>query len=552
MYKLKCGEVFNHNDDVDCTLAALDIFHMFDIPFSFMNLIHIAFRIFAAGWGYLGNMLGFASMLLLSVFHIDFTETLLILPYAIVSLLIPFYSYKIAKLLFNEYVAIISAALIAVMPGLAAFSRTNATQIINYVLFLMTIYYFLVYFSSKGKKARYLAPACLGLFISNDPAFLPVLLALPLISFNYISGLCKTFLKKAFGSIRPFFRPHIFFTTLIFSSPLIIINAYLFLAGKAGQGLVSHIMVKLTHGGFYYEIFWYTIPYAGMLIFVLILVSILSSYKLFKKGKDNKTGMGSRILMYLSIPYALPWLFIMKPAPWHVGLYIYFIIPLVILGVSLIHGYLKRRNLSAISYLLFIAMFIVTFFTAFISINNYNTPSFKNLYPALMGSNGYYYGELLGFNRGFKTAGYFVRENTAPNELFFSDCPSRVMRYYIGRNPGKYTYITSYEGTDQIRRYFNEVSDNVSVVIIEDRRMDFYMNPVSNPNTDIDAFMKLLPEKGFFYSAKVVEGNETRLHIFTRKNTEFKVLDTRIYDPLFDKKYGNWEDLYLVDYYRLE
>jgi len=120
---------------------------------SLENLIRVIYRVFASGWGYLGIIFGFISMLIMSLFHITLDETTLLIAYPLISLFIPIYSYKLAKVLFDEKVAIISASLIAVLPGLSAFSRTNATQIINWTLFLMTVYYFIIYFSSRCSNA---------------------------------------------------------------------------------------------------------------------------------------------------------------------------------------------------------------------------------------------------------------------------------------------------------------------------------------------------------------------------------------------------------------
>lgn len=540
LYKLKHGEVFNHNDDIYYTLQSFDLFHLFDSSLFSYNALRVVFRIFAAGWGYLGFIFGFISMLIMALLKIDFTEKTLLIPYVFISLLIPFYSYKLAKALFNEKVAIISGSLIAVIPGLVAFSRTNGNQIINWALFLMTIYYFIVYFSSNNKKAKYIAPICLGLYLSNDSAFLGIFPVLLAVSLFYNHKKAHISLKSIVNGIKPFFKPRILVITFVLLFPSLITTLYLFLKGYSGAGLYGHTLSRLDSLGFYYQIIGHMLPFTGIFVFAIMLISLILLYPTFKNN------MNSRILIVAIVVYSFPWLFLITPYQKQVGNYIYFIIALIILGVFCIYDFFKAGMRIPCSHYLFAFIFVITSFTAFISINNYDPHSLgsiypvltgRNLYPVLEGNNEFYYGELLGYNKGFKTAGYFIRENTLPGELYFSDGPIMVMRYYTGRDPVDYAFIKGYDKTDFLIDNYDKVSDKASVAIIQDK--------------NIGIFMKRLQDDGFYYSA-VVEHKAPRLHIFTRKKMDFKILDTGILDGAFDKKYGNWKSLYLVDYFKTE
>jgi len=142
-------------------------------------------------------------------------------------------------------------------------------------------------------------------------------------------------------------------------------------------------------------------------------------------------------------------------------------------------------------------------------------------------------------NRGFKAAGYYIREFAGPESKVFVPGEvyeiSFVSEFYLGKQilPGRFNeknlYLTRHELKNDSADYYL-MPENIN--ILDSQKLKVRQDIV-----------RYINKQRVTRVAEIRDGKETLLTIYSSKRAPFNILDVKVFDEKFNKKYANIKNL---------
>lgn len=501
--------IFSSADEAGATLTALNL-----LSFSeFRNIVHYFGFVFSIFYGFMAPLLIAIGVGIASILHINITEKAAFFPITLIGSFVPFVAYFLVKELSDKRAALIAAAFIAVWPEHIALSKIiSGSELVGPTLLVLAVFMCIIYFKGSGISPFFVS-IVLAAYIGSENQILGFFPLLLFLAFIYTKQNLHLLINRLIN-----WRLWIF--PILVLIPFVIIEIYFFYLGKPFSGFLLRFLTRRGEWGFYlFDLIIFLKQNCGWVLLVFFLLGIIYGvFRLLKLEEDS-------ILVIWLIIFATPWIFLVSFRDTLVRAYLsQMTFPLIfLLSIALSKIKLKIGNFKA-GYILAFFIFISTFAVSMNYVFDAKLWQAKisDVDPRLI---GYPYGTgPKGPNLGFKTMGYYVRENIGLEGNIFTDIRPQITRYYMHRE----LFAIYNESVEDKLRYFLAVKKRTSFVILQNQYL---------PN-----FKPYLEE--FKLVAEIKTGNQTMLSIFSRGKQDFEVLQTEVYDPLFDKKFGNIKSLY--------
>jgi hypothetical protein len=378
----------------------------------------------------------------------------------------------------------------------------------------------------------YAAPIVLGLYLGNDNQFLGIAPILLSILFLYTNNSITNMLSYVKFFFKKFNFQFISLSSLFFI-PSVVSFIYFLTKGKVEGGIIGHTLEKNKTVGFHPEVGLYFIYAVGIMLAVIFLISIIYGLWItFQRKKES-------FLFVWFLSYSLPWFFLVTPQNDTRVYFIHFIIPLIILSSNMIYDFIQK-NKKIISCFVSIIILVTTINTTTYVVHNiqFFDPLIKD--KDLINGMLRFYGSTPQKNIGVKTAGYWIRTNTNEKDIIFSEIGFHVSKYYFHRPilaNQNVSFSLSYPNVETKYVFFNQSIEDVEYVVTLAENDDIAQEYLNE-------FSKVV---------EVQEAGESRLFIYKKVSmSPFIILDTTVYDKLFDQKYGTIESLRTPCYFCYE
>ena len=442
------------------------------------------------------------------------TEFTARLPFALAGVASIYLIYSVARHLFCNRIGVLSATLLCFFGFHLMFSRIVMATSIELMLVLLAVFFLMKvtsYPRNSGNREWTLLGVSLGLCLLTQ---YHTLLLLPAVIY---------FLREKLGvawwgkenmrrTILSLILTAIPFYLIYFSAPIFL--------PQIGPTLGANYILQRGLGEVGFHAVYYLknfINYCSVFYLSLMALGIILSLKFL----DD---MRVRFCWIWLLSFLIPFLFFIR-AP--VVVYVMDGIPpmliLTSIGLDSLRSsdapLLKKRGWGRIilPFLLCSVILLSTF-----HVYNYSIrPQEEEIPPFLitMQIQGAHYRP---YKSGWKAAGWFVRENTAPSDLYVSDGEGFVTRYYTNRR-----YLC------EIQQFFEYVNSskwsNVKLVILS--RMS---------RTSFPAVWNYV-EKHYFITAIIRHRSSDTIFIYSTEptNRPCEIILPQSVDRLFDAKYGN-------------
>lgn len=548
LYRLKVNEVFISNDEVNTFLATLDLFHVFD-NLSLGSIIYCIFRLYAFPYSWVLIAFNFLMISFMSIFHIPLTEYTLTFPMVVVTSLSVIIVYYIGKELCSKQTGIMSAIVIAILPLHVGISRVNLGPTgLGSTFLMLTVFLFIKYLKSDGVKFGWLTSLAFGIYLGSEHSFLGIFPVILYAAFIFEEN-DLPFKEKIMNIRRKLLNKQILLMPAILVLPMLIVWLYFVSRGHPTGGHIGHMFAKAKDYRFHPVALQNIVYSCGILLASFLPVAFL--FGLWKTIKFKKEG----ILFIWSIIYLFPWFFLVIHGNAHRLYYMEGLIPLIILAVYMILSaadFIRKKYLELTGRLFKYAVFIaIIFFTLSMTLkyvfdfeiswmplvkrgflsdlipNPFSNPDYLET--------GYFNGSVIKPNWGCKTAGYYIRENTTLSVKIFTELATPNAKYYFHRkiynSPELWHYFSADFETKL--KVLAEVINAISLIVIKPyhaKLAEQYMG---------DSFHRIVD---------IFSGDKNVLCIYSREKKQHQIMRTEEYDSLFDKKYGNWESLYVEDW----
>lgn len=529
--------------------ASLDLFHLFD-DFDFRN---IAFRLFRAFNFPEGPTYIFANFLwlgFLTILKIPFTEFTLSLFAVLMGGLTTIAVFLLGNELKDIKIGFVSALFFIILPVAAGNYRyPGANSLVAPLLLLLSLLFIIRWL--KKKSTIWPASLFIGLYFVSDnqyPGMFPLLFLITAYyqeSRSLTQRIKKTFLKLLNWRIWIF--------PLVILYPMLNTWIYFGIRGDWTTSLFAHFFtqnmvstenVGLIHFGGVQGI----ILACGLILTIALAISSIFGLTRLYQGK--KEGF----LFLWAFIYLAPWIFFLSLGTDYRIHLSQGVVPLIFLMVIMLFEiWRKKRSLRLVSLSIFLLISTFTLSSTLDYVYNVNTgltPLVKEGLFSDVCHNSFlvntenttcqtprycYFGSDFDENWGLKTAGYFIRENTAHSDVIFSEIETASLKHYFGRPSFSNRYIWSYAGWSIEKKYsfLPQIFDKIDFIIV--RACNY---PAAKQHIN----------SSFYKLATVYSNNDPVLLIFSKTKRDQVFLHTEIYDFLFDKKYGNWQSLYLEDH----
>lgn len=474
-------------------------------------------RLFGFPLGALQPILLFATALGYTLLKIPITEFTWTLPVILLGSITIFPLYLLVKRLSNPRAGIMAAILLAVLPIHTMESRSLAAAwAVSFLLQILVIYYFVRYLEERQNRELVLASGLLATYLLADNQFLSILPLLFYIGFIY-QDRDQSASRRGLETLKIFRQPRFFLlplTVLIGLLALHLTFTYFrtadFSGVDTGVGSLSHILKRNTQAGFYCRhALEEVIENIGWPLFIFILaMSVLGVFDLKRNFKFS-------IFLIWGLCYLLPFFFFISPRSTLTRGYLAAgIYPLAVFSAIILTQITSRGK-----YVLQGAFYIVVILTLALNFSATYGITFSSFLalPPFQGS--------VSADNGAKTAGFWIRQNTAAGDSIFTfNLPPKVMRYYARRR-----CFGQLKGNQaELFYYFQEVKDKISCVVVGNK------NPVR----------ELLSGAGYHQAVRVKNGETTLLLIYTRREIIPPVLrETTFYNRRFNQLYSNLSHL---------
>lgn len=533
LYRFRNGEIITSSDEIYLYEYSLKPVYGL-LSGSLSVLATESFRFFNFPWGW--GMLLWSSLFvfLLNILKIPLTEVTINFPYVIVGTLSILCSYTVAREVGGRKYAFIVALFIALLPSHIAYSRSiGVNGIVGLFFFLMTLLFFIKYQKTMEQKYLIWTYVFLALYFVSDNQALGILPLLFLTSYLYSPK--ENFLEKLSDAAKRCFcwRGIVYALLLLF--PTIVAAIYL-----AQKGLIKNSYLNIFHSkpiipGLYVQETIATIVYnAGIMLTLIVIIGFFFYLYLLVRKRATKESM---IIFSWFLIYALPWFFLVPPKIVDVRVYN----TPVICSLIFLTGYLfialeqkiakreqkKERMIGyAILGLFLFGIISGMLLTTTKSVYNYDIPG---VYAPMQKFGA------VGENNGIKTIGFYVREQTSSDAVFFVDVESFTAQYYFHRRISGSLDLTAEE---TLLLFERTNATNISYVFIQAKNKEIF-----------DAILK---ERGFTPLLFAVEDEKIKSILYGKEQqsiqeqkTSVQMLDIKEYDELFNKKYGSVEDLFV-------
>lgn len=542
VYKLRTNELFINSDEAATLLGVLDLFHIFDV-LSLKNAVFYLYRMYVFPYSYVFIIFNFLIKLIYSLFNISLTEFTHVLPATIVGSFVPILAYFLAKELQDYKAGIIAGLFIAALPMTVFISRFNAGTTHLGVFFLtLTMLTFVRYFKNQTKKSALFASTSLAIYIGTEHQFAAIF---PLIFYIGLTLSKGNYWQRTKIVLTKLITPRMLIIPLIVTAPLFITWGYMIIdGGRYDEGHFGHMFTKKTELNFYPDAIRDVIYSTGLIITLLFAISIPFGLKKIIT-LDKKS-----IPFVCAILYLAPWFFLLQFSLLHRLYYTGGLISATIF-VSIIfselHNQIKQKTIKIVLTILTAITLTLTLATTLNYVYGINTPLspiikegfMSDVCPGLNDNvcdfpkNYCYIGSTIknNSNWGLKTAGYYIRETTKCNANIFTETGTPAAKYYFHRKIFNNEILWMYSTSNITEKYklLKPILTNVSAVVVR------------NCNEKIAApFLN----NNFFKNVEIRSEGKPVLYIYTKNKQQLQIMDTETYDPLFDKKYGKWQELY--------
>lgn len=522
LYDFRTDEDLIASDEANFFLAGLDLFEVFEHGFSYESL-EVVYRFLNFPRGPILPLIHSLNVAFLTLLGIPITETTSTLIYVLLGSLLSILVFSVAKLFFSKRVALLSGVFIAITPLFVTTSRELASLgMISLILLLLIIFFivkFKVYVNAK-KSIKFIFGLLLGLYFLSDVVSICLIPFLCLSAFHYAyiknEGDVLKWLKR---TSRSLLQKEIILGFLLLAWPIFFSWAY---------HSINTFDVSSTIFGHYLDRGYLLSP--GLHIKVIVLGTVLSlglpltlivlpiglSSLVFIRPRSKKN-----ILIFWFWSYIFPWLFLLNVGVPHRDYFLMWLCVLLIFGANLIECALSKIAYLFFSYDLFkklLKSFIYT--SLFLSTFMYTLVYVYEI-PLFTMDDGFYYGNVHP-NSGAKTAGYFIRKTTKPEDIIFSTLGQPISKYYFNRKIA----------TEELKQ---NVAPDFIVVHANDSLIDHFL-------------------KDYYETAIILSKEMKKIMIFSKEPTNHppSVLNVEVYDRLFDQEYGTWRSLKADCYYCFE
>ncbi len=534
----RIGETFTASDEIYLVQNSLKPL-TFLLGYSLPHYIAELFRFFNFNWGWGTLAIDTVFIFFLHILKIPLTEATIEFPYILIGTGAVFLIYLLGKEMKNEWVGLCAALLLAITPEQVSISRSGGVNTIaSTFFFLLTLYLFLYYF--REKRYAFLSFFMLGIYFGVDFQFYGIL---PLLFFLGILLLYTgNPSKDSIAVIKHLlWTPRaLFFFIPVF--PIILAALYLWSIDFVHNSYIIHIFQKTSYWGFYFFDFA-SILYqdVGPAFFVLFICGLFYTLFLISRRKLDK--MHFFVLLWFCIE-VFPWLFVVDPLT--TVEFDYIMHPtsaLILLSAFFLFDLKNRLQDRKLLFALLCLVIIIPTLLMTSALVYKKIPFYKDYSLTYKEEKGKTQMEVFGttlqvhrgskgINTGIKSAGYYIREHAASNAIIFSDQESFITEYYMGRQV--VGDLDLFDEEEILASYDQwKVKANVSYVYLQE-----------NGFTQLT---ERITEDGFSPLVIVMNENTTVGVLYGKEAKEIEIYEIAVVDPLFDKKYGNIQSLY-VDY----
>lgn len=467
--------------------------------------------------GILPSFIAITTMTVVGLLGIHISEFWWNFPFIVINVSSLVLAAIIVARVYTPRAGVLAAFLIAILPLHASLSRASG---VNIPLVLdcqfVTVLAFFHYFEEPTPRSAKWASIALAVNLTVEVLF-PILLAMV-----FAIGLIAVKPSKPMLAMRIHRVQKLMFDKRVMLLPFAIIFCnFLMLVGYV-NGWFSYggVAARLMEGsdrklGIYFTDFWNNATYSvGNIAFPLLLLLALAGLPaLFRFEKRA-------IPLMWALVYLLPFLLFTRP---HV--FEYFLLSTVPLSLNAAIVFLEwwkqanwKRWIAATALPLLATIFALRMLSMVFNID---------VVPAL--GTGRATGSIAS-DQGLKTAGWWVRDHSQPDEVVFADSTFEEYQiwYYVRRS---FIGVTDAETPDEA--YLLLESDP--------RQPSYYLVPHDHVDL-LTAYADPQP----YLAVTVVNNNTPLLYIYSDTPQEPEILDVSEGNSRFDEQFGTWRAMFAI------
>src|SRR3989338_9420321 len=367
------------------------------------------------GWNPLREL--FMSFFWAFFYKLGATETIIRISSLIISILSIFLTYLVGKEIFNKYVGLIAAFIMAILNQHIFFSLRMLIDIPASVFWLSSIYFFWKGYV-KENKPKYLILSgvflAIGFLAHYSLLFLFIAYALFILITKNIKFVKDKNIWLTLVTIIFLVSPYIIWSLIKYKTPLPRYAAA-FVSAETSKFTLSAWDVYIKYLPLHLDILLLLIFIVGL---ILILINVLLSLDFIIKGKENSTYKYLYTLLWIIVPFFIYTYASIEGGGYAEPRYLILMLPqisiIAALGLEKLYNLIKSKNkLIAIA-----AVLLILIFSIFIQIRAADSLIKSKLGLQL---------------QEFKNAAFYVKENTNKKDTVIINSMQMELSYYSER-----------------------------------------------------------------------------------------------------------------------